>query len=338
MSGENVKEAKTNAITVKSGLTFNVNSVKKNMRAHFESHGLKVTVKEKETGNEVAKIPVFSNSQVATTAAIQKLCELLVRLTLDQTPEDKSGMRLVIRSRINYAIQLNQDLRHYYASRLELFDKTMSYVGQLPLDNTKEISALITKVDKNLKFTEKAQNYLYFLLSKAYHDIINTAYQFLKFAEKKTLKPAAVTAAVSNLFGDTIAHEINCEINRAVKAVGDDVEDTEAEHEDGKVSASKKNDDSDVEADAEEKPKKGAGPKAATPKKEAAATPAKKTTPKKEAAATPSKKQQPAKIEESDDDVLDDEDVQVAKPANTKSKNTQPAANTKSKNSQPAKK
>jgi len=220
MSAE--KKDHTNKLTVDAGLTFNVNTMRKHMISFFKSQDLYFSVKG-ENDEVTKKLPMFKGSQVALAAALEQLTKTLLTNVLQFTNKDKSGLRTVTRPMLIYSVCLNKGLNQYYNYRLTSFNKNQVYKDHLPFRED-DVNQLMSGVDKKLMFTPKAFNFLCFLLSEAYLDTISTAYQFILFADKKSLTPDAVLAAIKNRFPDSISHELCHELTRACAAVGKDLD------------------------------------------------------------------------------------------------------------------
>lgn len=229
------KERRTNKLTAESGLIFNVNTIKANMKTYFESQQLDQ--------------PIFSGSHVAVTGAIQKLCELILRSALQHTTKDKSGMKPVTRQLLKYSVCLNSGLNDYYYMKMLRFDKHQIYADQFPVVK-KELDMIITSIDERMILTPKAFNLLTFLLMKAYLDIVSTAYQFMRCAKRKTLDATVVVYAIQNRFTDSIAIDLCSEVSRAMKAIGEEVETiNDNEDKDKKINENKNTDDNDESFD-----------------------------------------------------------------------------------------
>jgi hypothetical protein len=231
MSAE--KKDHTNKLTTDAGLTFNVNTMRKQMISFFKNQDLYFSVKG-ENDEVTKKLPMFKGSQVALAAALEQLTKTLLTNVLQFTNKDKSGLRTVTRPMLIYSVCLNKGLNQYYNYRLTSFNKNQVYKDQLPFKED-DVNQLMAGVDKKLMFTPKAFNFLCFLLLEAYLDIMSTGYQFILFADKRSLGPDAVLAAIKNKFPDSISHELCHELTRACNAVGKDLDaGEEGEAEDAK--------------------------------------------------------------------------------------------------------
>lgn len=280
--------AKTNKSTVLAGLTFNVNTVKNRMKEYFDSQG--------------STPPMFSGGHVALTALLEKLYELILKECVKRVGKEKSGVRQVNREALQFCMLLHTGFKNYYSLHLEKYDKDTVYSTALPVE-AKHMDTVMKRVDKDLSLTSKAKNLVCYLLERVFIDITSTATQFLSFSGRKSLDAKCVMYCVRNRFSDSISHELNTEIGRAMKALGDEVDDNEDTKEDHvKEVENKQPDDVDEGDDEPQTKSKGAkNDKSDKSDKSDESKPAKKTAPKK----NDSKSKQ---IEESNDDDEQDED------------------------------
>ncbi len=276
------KKDTRNQLTRDAGLVFNVNTMKTNMKEFFKNQDLYFSVKN-DSGDVTKKLPMFKGSQVAITAVFEQLTRMVFNNVLQYTNTDKSGLRTVTRPILKYSVCLHRGLNEYYNYRMNSFNKNQVYKEQLPFKED-EIAQIMTSVNKKLMFTPKSFNLLCFLLLEAYLDIMSTAYDFIVFANKRTLGPTAISAAVRNRFPDVVSHELCNELSRACAAVGKDIDGGE---EDGEQEA---NDEEEEEAPP---------PKKSAKNSKTAAKPATKSTKGKSVKA--------AQIEEDDEDEEEDE-------------------------------
>lgn len=211
-----------NKLTDEAGLVFNVNSVKANMKAFYDS--------------QECERPKFKGGQIAVAAALQKLCEVLIRTANKYTKKDKSGVRRVDRATLRVAMFEHEGLFEYFCNRMRVFRKNAMYIDQLPVSKN-DIETVRESVDNELFFTPKALNFLNFCMVEAYQDIVSTAQQFMSYAGKKQMDGNTLVFTVRNRFHDSVALELCNEIARAMKACDQEVkafhdDDDEEAHED----------------------------------------------------------------------------------------------------------
>ena len=211
-----------NKLTQRAGLEFNVNAVKSNMVKLFENRGFRRPEKDEEL-DDSKRMPMFSGSQVAVAAMLQRLCTYIVENVNNMITEDKSKLRTVHRSTLKYSIGLDKLLEVYYETKLSNYDQDDMYAEKIPISK-KEMETVISQVSDKIKFTPQAYSMLCFLLYKAYTDITTTAHQFIRYAKRKTLDARSVMFSVETKFTNNLAYELRTEIERAVKALGVDIE------------------------------------------------------------------------------------------------------------------
>jgi len=243
MNNKQTEHKVANKLTEKAGLIFNINTFKNSMKTFFDSHD-----KEK---------PKFSGAHVAITATIQKLCQIIIMNTKHLTNKDKSGLRTITRLHFKSAILQNDGLKKYYGIKATTFNKNYVYSDQMPISKV-HFNEVVTKVNKELQVTPKAYNFICFLLTEAYLDILNTSYQFISYAKRKSLDGTSVIYSVKNRFEDDISSKICEEINKTMKNTGDkNFEDNEEEQkEESEEDDELEDDESDDESDDELEEKK----------------------------------------------------------------------------------
>ncbi|QKF94160.1 hypothetical protein QKU48_gp0702 [Fadolivirus algeromassiliense] len=200
-----------NQVTQKAGLTFNVNTVKAKLKDYYESQS--------------ATAPMFSGGHTALTAVLECLWERILKECVARVGKDKSGVRQVNVEGLQYTVLLHEGLKQYYLVPLSKFDSKQMYKDQVPV-SSKELDQVMERVDKDLSLTPRARNLACFLLLTAFHDVANTSTQFLSFAGRKSLNGNCVMHVVSTRFDESVAHELRTEIARAMKAFGEELDET----------------------------------------------------------------------------------------------------------------
>lgn len=198
-----------NQLTQKAGLTFNVNTVKNKLKDYYESQS--------------ASPPMFSGGQTALTAVLECLWERILKECVTRTGKDKSGVRQVTVDGLQYTVLLHDGLKQYYLVPLSKFDSKQMYKDQIPVVS-KELDAVMERVDKDLSFTPKARNLACFFLLTVFQDVANTATQFLSFANRKSFNGNCVLHVLSARFDESIALELRTEVARAMKAFGEELD------------------------------------------------------------------------------------------------------------------
>lgn len=246
----------TTKLTAKAGLSYNVNTVRKNMVAYFDMH-------------DPENKPKFAKVHVAIAAMLEKLCKMLAKSTLDQSTKTKAGMREVNGKAIRNMIHSNSDLRTYFLARLDSFDRKMTYSEGFPIEMS-AIKSTFNDVNSKLNFTGDGLNLFFFLLSRVYTDVLDTSRNLLEFSGKKKLDGRAIQFAINILLPEDIATELTTEIKRALKKTEgekdedeDAAEDDDDDEEENAAEDSDENaeDDDEDEDEEVEKPKKKASAK-----------------------------------------------------------------------------
>jgi hypothetical protein len=269
-----------NKATQSAGLICNVNTVKAKLKEFYDAQG-------------IAK-PMFSGGHSAITAVLQKTFELILTECCKHVKKDKSGMRTVNREFVQTALLMHPGFNQYYVSKLSQFDPEQLYKDQVPISST-EMDSVITGIDSQLQLTPKARNMICYLLMKVFLDLAFTCSKMLEFAKKKSLDTGCVIHATAIKFSDDIAKELETEVTRVAKLLGEEVDAAVAENEDGSskvdtIVADEPDDGSEL------KPKKTAEPKAQKEK-------AQKEKPVAKASDT---KKKPQKIDQEDADPAED--------------------------------
>lgn len=219
-----------NKITFDAGLRINVNSTRKNMTKYFS--------------NQDIKKPMFQGSHVALTALIETLCREIISNAEKYANKDAAGLKRITRQALKFSVCINEDLHEYYHWVMRFFKKEQIYSNQLSI--TKQEMKLITNsIDESIILTPKAHNFLSFLLLNAYLDVLDTAFQLISFAKRKTLNSNSIIWAVKNRFNDNLAYHLCLEINRVRTAVGENIKDEE-ECDDNRENENNENDNSSV--------------------------------------------------------------------------------------------
>ena len=226
------EKPKTNSMTEKAGLTFNVNPFREGIITYHRNRNL--------------TIPKVNKAHVVLAATLEKLCHLVVNEALKHVKKDKTGLKTITRPVLKYAVMLNKDLDTYYHMHLKLFNPDQDYLAQLPVTRKTLRYFLDNKVGKNHRLTNKASNLLNYLLMTLYIDTLRVAHDLLAFSGKKKINKPTVKSALRVLLKDSaLCASLTEEINRAFSAVegekdeGDEESDDEVEEVKTKAKSSK---------------------------------------------------------------------------------------------------
>lgn len=244
------KEKKLNKVTQEAGLATNVNSFRAAMIAYFKSQDM-YTTSTNEDGEEVRKLPQISGAKIAVAAATEKMANCIGEATRKKTIKDKSGLRTANRGTLKEAIKGDIDLRRYFNDdeRMVRFNEECTYEENLPISKN-DLNLMITKWDKKFNFTPKGRNLFCYLVSVFFNNLVNTSFQFMSHANKKTLNGDTVIYSIRNRIPSALAAELISEVNRAMTAIGDEV--TSNNEEDAGERNENSDGDSDRESDDEE--------------------------------------------------------------------------------------
>lgn len=309
---------KTNSMTENAGLTFNVNPFREGIITYHKNRGLTV--------------PKVNKAHVVLSAALEKLCHLLVKEALKHVKKDKTGLKTVTRPVLKYAVMLNKDMDSYYHMHLKSFDPNQDYLSQHPVTKKALRYFLDSKFGKNHHLTNKAFNMLNFLLMTLYIDTLRVSHDLLAFSGKKKINKPTVRFALRVLLKDTaLCASLTEEMNRAFSAIEDEKEDGEDGEDDD-------NDDDDdengeeVESDVGEE---SDDDEAATkPKKNASKNKGKANKKKAEKVEQSSDEEDAGDDDDEDEDDDDDEDhddAEEKEPVEPKTKKVVAKKNTKNK-------
>lgn len=245
-----------NQATKSAGLTFNVESVKKDLKqyyeTHFEKHG-----EQKEGDNKVLVVPQFTGGQIAMSAFLQKLYELVLQECLRCVPKDKSGVRHVTLENLQYTILLNKGLEQYFLTSLKYYDTNQIYEHGCPVVRS-EMDEVRDSVSKELAFSNQAHNMVCYLLTKAFTDVAHDCHYMIEYAKKRTFSGRCVLFAVSAKFHESIAVELRSAIMTACKSADYDLEDKQ-EQQEGQEGENKEEQEAETQTkDTKKQPKKDA--------------------------------------------------------------------------------
>jgi len=231
----------TPKLTEQAGLKCNTNRIGKGIKVYYNDRGI--------------DLPKFSKTDVVVGAAIEKTSYLIINEACKHVSEDKSGLKTITRPVFKLAVQLNDEMRMYYGTHLKTFDPDQTYLSLLPI-TTKDIGRFLEEYFSFARLTNKALNYLCFLIFKLYVDILRLANELNMYANKKTFSVNTIRSAIRILFKETsICNQLLDEINRAWGCVAD-IKDAEMgvnnQEEVDEVKDEESDQDSDNESDVEE--------------------------------------------------------------------------------------
>jgi hypothetical protein len=222
-----------NKATDEAGLSFNVNTVKADMRKYYRDHDLCLKKIQGEDKKVVYEIPQFSQADVAVAALLQYICGVLVEEALKHVKKDKSHLRRIAPTHLYQAIQMNSELKTRFLVDLKHFaeETDVSYENNVPI-NDKELNAFVEKdFGKHVMLTPKAKNALYYFLLRTYVTTLTTSFYLLKFSGRGSLRPSAILTSVDIHFSDKIAKKAYnfvsecCQLQQTEDDKGDEYDD-----------------------------------------------------------------------------------------------------------------
>jgi hypothetical protein len=243
---EEVKTEKTNALTKKAGLSFNVNTFKRWMISYFEN-------------NELEK-PKFSGSHVAVSALTESLVTVIISAAKKQITKGTSGLYDIHRGFIISAIQLNPELRDTFISYLHTFDPTMNYGDQLCIDYKTVVNYLESHEGGNIQFQQIAYNCLSYFVVKFISQVLRTAHACVQYSKRKTLDPRSIITAVNIHTTGTLNNALRMRIEEALRNIGstldgdDDALEADGEEDDKKETKKSQEKEELVEEEKPEEP------------------------------------------------------------------------------------
>lgn len=238
---QEAEKDKRNQITKLAGLTFNVNTVKADIREYYQSQNL--------------PMPMFSSGQVAVTAMLEKLLDILLKATLQHAEKAKDGIKQIVPANIQYAILTDPELKRFFQMKLEDYNDKNVYANSFPV-NKQELTAFLDNIDKTVKLDNKGANLMTYLLVEAYHDVLVSASHFLTFAKKRSMNGKCVLAVVNDRFPSGLSKVLETEIVRAVDAVGDVIKEGNEEEGEAPAEEEAKKEETKKEETKKEDPKK----------------------------------------------------------------------------------
>lgn len=259
-------ERKQNKVTKTAGLTFNVNAVRSKLKDYHESRGV--------------TNPTYGGGQIAMTVVLEKFCVMVFKDCASQTPKDKSGGKQVNVNDLQRIVLIHPELKNYFVVPMSLYNPDQICKDLLPVDPS-EIDLVMDKVDKELIFSPKAKNLMYFLISQVFQDLASTSTRLMKFAKKHKFKGTCVSYAVQQCFAEAIAKDFCDEIALVMKTFNEEVDVMSGDVTVKATPAAKTGNDADTSNEKAAKAKEG--------KKKA-----EKKDEKKDAADKPSKEKEPA--------------------------------------------
>lgn len=286
----NKETYRVDQMTASAGLIIKTQVVKRNILAYMKRQNHMNFNPKLEEGDKDKCYIQISGGHVAIAAAVQELLKMLIEVTVKNIDVDKTGLKNVCRKDMSLAVNNNVALNNYYFQKtIRYFESNdADYMAQMPVDE-ENVNYLLSTLDSKLCLTSKCLNFLAFLVSQAYVDILRFCTHLMRYRKQNSLREDTVVVAIEMLFLGGITDRLKTAINTAVS----------------KLEASgAKDEDDDGAAKEDEADENEAAPVAQTKSKSAPA-------------------QAPAVVDNEDDELADDEPAQTPK---GKGKTTTPTA------------
>ena len=160
-----------------------------------------------------------SGGQIALTACIEELLYKIIEVCSNFGTKDKSGLIHITRDRLLLFLNASTIFKDMIIAKDKSFDKKMQYGEFLPVNNN-SLKKMIDNVEKDITLSEKAKNFIYYIVVSCYNDITHVCGLLLEFSNKKSLSAKYVIYAVKIVFDDNLANMLNKKISKTMELVG----------------------------------------------------------------------------------------------------------------------
>lgn len=251
-----VPEKKTrelNKMTLKAKLHFNVNSFKAWMKQKLRNDNKFFANAAGELG-----LPKFMGSHIALTAFNEKLCYMILDKVMSRLEKDKTGLYNIKYVDLADAIKIDNEMRVNLYQYLDVYDKTLDYRDQYCIDEKLIRKYIDTTFGTCINITNDAFNLLVYILLKSCVRLIDTAFEMIKYANRRSLNPKVILGAVSIHFNGSFERLLRMRIDDAIKECGKEMDtkedvDENAEKEIAKKEELANDDDDDDKVDVKKK-------------------------------------------------------------------------------------
>jgi len=224
-------------LTQKAGLNFNVNSFKSWLKRYYDQNEMyapkakqtapkegEVKVQKEDTDVIEDHIPMFKGAHVALAAAVEVLCQTILKETISQLTKGASGLYDVTRPAIKYAVMLDDDLSFLFSRSLRSFKQNMMYENQFCIPRKEMARYIDSTFGKVINLDQKSYNLLAYLLLSFSMDVASHIFHMMIYANKRTVDFSVVIYALKNLCTGTLEHDIVLKIEDARKLCKEDDE------------------------------------------------------------------------------------------------------------------
>ena len=163
----------------------------------------------------------IKGAHIALAAALEQFVLLFSDRLKKYTVKDKSGLRTVTKDIMKKTLRHfdNLDFGEFFnSSVIYKYDKDFKYYNSFFI-SLKSYKVVLETACDEMKFTEPADNFFFFMLTKVSNKLIRFANLFTQYAKKKTLDSRSLEHAVNVIFEGELAFKLNQAIDKAVSLV-----------------------------------------------------------------------------------------------------------------------
>jgi len=193
--------------TKQANLVFNTKSSKKHIISNLST-------------NDESSVKI-KGAHIALAAALEQFVVLFSERLKKYTVKDKSGLRTVTKDIIKKTLRHfdNNDFGEFFnQSVVYKFDRDFKYYNSFFI-NLKSYKLVVESVYDDMKFTEPADNFFFFMLTKVTNKLIRFSNLFIQYAKKKTLDSRSFMHAINVIFEGELAFKLNQAVEKAVTLV-----------------------------------------------------------------------------------------------------------------------
>jgi len=130
--------------------------------------------------------------------------------------DSKSGLYNINRQNMIDVIQLTPELNYFFNVHLDGIANMLPVTYCVPM---KEVDNFIEEEfgTGNINFSDKSRSFLAYFLLAFSCDIVNTAYELLKYADKKMMGPNSIISAIRITLNGSLRDHLTSNVNESVK-------------------------------------------------------------------------------------------------------------------------
>lgn len=255
--------SKTNKLTQKAGLHFNVNKTKGAILGLYRS---KSNIEDDEEYKKTEK-PLIRKSQIAITSVLEHVCLAMLKLC-EKEARKEGDVKIVHPKTIKRAIRGNNEMNELFMLPLSKFDKSQNYdTISVVCTSTKKpgkyVDSFLKEKLEGVSLSKHANAMLRYLLCCLFDRLAMASYAVKEHSGNKSVSDREVETATKILLSGTLCKNTLQNISECIKKAGD------ADEEDAEEAEAEAEDDEEEEEVVETKPKKTAKASAKPPQKKA---------------------------------------------------------------------